>query len=122
MKRKTNQDLNRGHQSNNVHSCNQSEPNFKNTVVLIEDQDNNKRYNNGDIFGKFRLISHTCVIISIELNNLYNAFAENKFPDNVPRRLTHSSETKKLIPKFTDHDDNKYERRTMTEKFGRFQV
>ncbi|XKL69516.1 hypothetical protein PGB90_007285 [Kerria lacca] len=43
---------------------------------------------------------------------------ENKFPDNVPRRLTHSSENKKYLPKFTDHDDNKYERKAGTEKLS----
>ena len=55
-------------------------------------------------------------------NRLFFVFTENKFPDNVPRRLTHSTDTRRLLPKFDDHDVNKYERRTMTEKFGRFQV
>lgn len=49
-------------------------------------------------------------------------YLENKFSNNVPRRLIHNTETKKLQQRTLDHDDNKYERRTMSEKFTRFHM
>lgn len=45
-----------------------------------------------------------------------------QFPNNVPRRLTHSTETKKLTSNSIDHDENKYERRTMTERFNKWHM
>jgi hypothetical protein len=55
MKRKTIQDHSRSRQSNDILHSNQSENKSENTVVLIEDQSSNSRYNNGDVFGTFQL-------------------------------------------------------------------
>lgn len=50
------------------------------------------------------------------------SFAAKQFPDNVPRRLTHSSETKRLLSNSLDHDENKYQRRTIAERINRWHV